>query len=622
MGISSMTNRSSKWMGVWAALALVAAPAAMATVGDDIRSGQGPVVAAQNAKAAGVSATDAVRQLIDAEVAPPAAAQTVAQVWDTCDDTKAAVGAAVGADPQGAGEIVQAVSSLRDCRCSAQGLWSLTRLVQRLRPERRQALVQVAETCACTAAAVESAIVAAPDYADRIVDGAIRSQNRADQVVDSIGRVGDSPGAGWGTGQYHTRDNTMRRQIKVCDGDRVDNDEFDPSEQWDGFGSDSFTGIGNHQLDCSDAPEDLIISEYVEGSGENRMLELYNGTDDKIDLESGNYQLEVYYAASDVPGVTIPLAGEIEPGQTFVVSHANVAAGLRDQSDQLSRGVSFSGPDAVVLRRGTLTADCHCAQSTVGVAVRGSSEGNQQLVSDEIQARYDGEEGGQRGFIVDSVGQVGVEPDPHWGSGNVTTRDNTIRRKWSVCDGDLNILDPYDPRPEWDAAGDPFAGIGIHDSDCVAASQDLFISEYVETEDDANALELYNATGRELDLAEYGYQLELYYDGSTSAGESIPLTGVLGPNETFVISHPDAPAHVRNKANIVSSDLGYDGQDAIVIRRLRAHGIMQCRNEVAAMFEQNLDAWVLAIDPAPPPISGPTSDDPRPYDGGEIASPN
>ena len=47
------------------------------------------------------------------------------------------------------------------------------------------------------------------------------------------------------------------------------------------------------------ATSDLFISEYVEGSSNNKAIELFNGTGAAVDLAAGGYQLQLYFNGSD-----------------------------------------------------------------------------------------------------------------------------------------------------------------------------------------------------------------------------------------------------------------------------------------------------------------------------------
>ena len=56
--------------------------------------------------------------------------------------------------------------------------------------------------------------------------------------------------------------------------------------------------------------------------------------------------------------------------------------------------------------------------------------------------------------MLDSIGQVGVDPGTEWGTGLTSTADNTLRRKATVTAGDPNGADAFDPAAEWDGFAD------------------------------------------------------------------------------------------------------------------------------------------------------------------------
>ncbi len=73
-----------------------------------------------------------------------------------------------------------------------------------------------------------------------------------------------------------------------------------------------FVSISMFSQECSD----LFISEYVEGSGTNKAIELFNPTNEPIDM--GNYQLVRYSNGGTAPNA-VGLEGTIEAKSTFVV---------------------------------------------------------------------------------------------------------------------------------------------------------------------------------------------------------------------------------------------------------------------------------------------------------------
>jgi predicted extracellular nuclease/Ca2+-binding RTX toxin-like protein len=56
------------------------------------------------------------------------------------------------------------------------------------------------------------------------------------------------------------------------------------------------------------------------------------------------------------------------------------------------------------------------------------------------------------------IGQIGFDPGTEWGSGLISTQNNTLRRKSSIVTGDTNPFDTFDPSLEWEGfAQDTFS---------------------------------------------------------------------------------------------------------------------------------------------------------------------
>jgi predicted extracellular nuclease len=68
---------------------------------------------------------------------------------------------------------------------------------------------------------------------------------------------------------------------------------------------------------------DLYFSEYVEGSGNNKALEIYNGTGADVDLGAADYNIRMFFNGSTSSALTIRLTGTIAPGAVYVVAHAS-----------------------------------------------------------------------------------------------------------------------------------------------------------------------------------------------------------------------------------------------------------------------------------------------------------
>lgn len=167
---------------------------------------------------------------------------------------------------------------------------------------------------------------------------------------------------------------------------------------------------------------DLFFSEYIEGSSFNKAVEIYNGTGAAVDLSQ--YTLELYSNGNSSPNSTTTLSGTLADGDVYVAAHASADAAILAVADMTNSGViNFNGDDAFALRKA--------------------------------------------GALIDVIGQIGTDPGSEWGSGATSTKDNTIRRQESICGGDTNGSDAFDPATEWNGyAQDTFDGLGSHTANC------------------------------------------------------------------------------------------------------------------------------------------------------------
>ena len=136
------------------------------------------------------------------------------------------------------------------------------------------------------------------------------------------------------------------------------------------------------------ASPDLFFSEYIEGSSNNKAIEIYNGTEASVDLGAGQYAVQMHFNGAADVGLNIPLVGTVAAGDTFVLAHSGAGAAVLAVADQTNGAGWFNGDDAVVLRKDTT--------------------------------------------VLDVIGQVGLDPGTEWGAGLASTADNTLRRKATV----------------------------------------------------------------------------------------------------------------------------------------------------------------------------------------------
>ena len=105
---------------------------------------------------------------------------------------------------------------------------------------------------------------------------------------------------------------------------------------------------------------DLFISEYYEGSkGNNKYLEIYNGTGKEVDLSS--YKIVLFANGASEPNEygVFQLSGKLSHNKALVVynSQASVAEILNCGGLSAATGVSFNGNDAVGLYKGDVLID-------------------------------------------------------------------------------------------------------------------------------------------------------------------------------------------------------------------------------------------------------------------------
>ncbi len=232
-------------------------------------------------------------------------------------------------------------------------------------------------------------------------------------------------------------------------------------------------------------PTNLFISEYIEGSSFNKAIELYNGTEYPISV-SGTYSLALYTNGSASVSQSVVLSGTIAPDDVYVLAHGSAAVTITVLADQISSAViNFNGDDALALFH--------------------------------------------NGQIIDTFGQIGFDPGTEWGTGLVSTVDNTLVRKSSIISGDTNGANDFgdDLAAEWDGyANNTLSELGAHTIDPCSFGAELEISK----------------SGPELVglAAPITYTLTLSATGSLSATSTI-LTDTLPAGVDFVTYTTDLP---------------------------------------------------------------------------------
>lgn len=105
------------------------------------------------------------------------------------------------------------------------------------------------------------------------------------------------------------------------------------------------------------------------------------------------------------------------------------------------------------------------------------------------------------------------------------------------------------------------AGGGTDPGD--VASDELFISQYIEGTSYNKAIEITNFTGSDVDLSNYSLQLASNGNGW---GNTLNLAGTLAHGQTYVVAHKNAASAILNIADLIeptSSVINFNGDDAI-----------------------------------------------------------
>ena len=155
---------------------------------------------------------------------------------------------------------------------------------------------------------------------------------------------------------------------------------------------------------CFGQTSDLIISEYAEGSGNNKYIEIYNGTGANVDLS--DYELWRISNGGSWPESTISLTGTLANGDVYIIAPSSTSpspdATILAAADLLNNIANFNGDDAIGLAK-------------------------------DIAGSFS---------LIDVIGTSGPDPGTGWNVAGVTnaTANRTLVRKANVCDPNTNWI--------------------------------------------------------------------------------------------------------------------------------------------------------------------------------------
>ena len=231
----------------------------------------------------------------------------------------------------------------------------------------------------------------------------------------------------------------------------------------------TFIVSGINAQNCTD----LFISEYVEGSYNNKAIELYNPTNEAIDLSK--YSLSRWSNGSTTPLNTI-LSGTIEANDAFVIG-----LDKRDPNGEGYEAPLWNGwyvfTDSITGLLDSVYTPENDLMGRVDLFICPNYEDGTMYFNGNDAVTLETAEGD----IIDVIGKIGEDPGEAWGDENDAywTKDQTLIRKASVTGG--FVYDPtqaysFDPTLEWDSLPrNTFTELGQHTCNC---PDDMSISEF------------------------------------------------------------------------------------------------------------------------------------------------
>jgi hypothetical protein len=286
---------------------------------------------------------------------------------------------------------------------------------------------------------------------------------------------------------------------------------------------------------------ELFFSEYVEGTGNNKALEIYNPTNSAISLN--DYRMSRYDNGSTSANYVSFPAGTTVPARGVLV----VVLDKRDPN-----GTGNEVPVDPALQ--ALADVFLCPVYTVNKMMY--FNGNDAVSLEKFS----------NGAIVDMIGKIGQDPGYGWNDDEDTgymqtefwdanhwTYNNTMIRKPTVRKGMENIPAFFNPAIEWDTVGvNVFTNLRSHTCDCTPSSIDnqnpaqaLLImypnpavnsSITLQSSKTIGKVEVYNVIGQ--------HMLSVNYDGSM-AKVQMDLKGLNNGLYVAKISYTDNTSTTR-----------------------------------------------------------------------------
>ncbi|MDG1331052.1 MAG: lamin tail domain-containing protein [Crocinitomicaceae bacterium] len=269
---------------------------------------------------------------------------------------------------------------------------------------------------------------------------------------------------------------------------------------------------------------ELFFSEYIEGSSNNKAIEIYNPTSGPIDL--ADYVVKRHNNGATTPSGTFgfPVGTILAASDVYVIGNPSADPAILAVADTTNAATFYNGDDALIL---------------------------ENLVT---------------GDTVDVIGELGVDPGAAWTVGTGSTQNFTLVRMIGIQQGTNSWTVGA---TEWDVfPQDVFDSLGMHTMTSCAPPVpmfgpcgELFFSEYIEGSSSNKALEIYNPTGFDIDLS--NYVIYRANNGSPTPTDSIFPVGTILAGDVFVIGNPSAIAGIQAETDTTHTLTFYNGDDAL-----------------------------------------------------------
>jgi endonuclease I len=255
--------------------------------------------------------------------------------------------------------------------------------------------------------------------------------------------------------------------------------------------------------------ETVFISEYIEGNGYNKAIELYNNSDNAVSLSG--YRLEKDNGGDNLYVYILSLTGTIPAHGVYVIANSNASTTILSKANYSTTALvmSFNGDD-------------------------------------QIRLVFNNNE-------VDRIGSPG-----NFGE------NKTFVRSGKIAAGSTEVIDPRESDEWLQLNTDCSNFLGYHYTNETLNVPRLFFSEYIEGSSYNKGLEIYNGTSQNIDLAEVAI-LKQTNGAGVYAGYA--LSGSIATHDVYTVVNPSANSTLLALADLRRNDgvLDFNGNDPVCL---------------------------------------------------------